>query len=430
MAKIYDPAKGKYVEAGNFDPNNPFGNDAPVWADGDGVSFAEKGTFGGPWAAGDGVSVAEKAPPPSPGSVTTPGGITYDPSPTFEEEQPRPDNAGPVNVDTPLEEGQKYYTGTPGISAVPGVDAMINRDAKSWEARLRAAAAANGVSYEDSDLGGVIRQVSYSQNANMDPDTFLREAEANYARRGANNQGTDANVPGQSSPYKDYIETQRQPSPTQQGLPAGAQTASTPGQQAVQDNPQLQALLDQITAQQAQQDQQREAMRTLLMEQIGQASTPVSQNDPGIREILAAQRLSGQRMAERQRSQQAVGLAGNNLQSSGAADNAFFGIDQARGEQEMQGVASVMGQALERKSAELRQLMTLAIQSGDAEAARTLQAQISALDAQLQQQRITNQGSQFGQSMDFNKSSFLDNLGYKLLALQLSGNQTAGQAFL
>jgi hypothetical protein len=47
--------------------------------------------------------------------------------------------------------------------------------------------------------------------------------------------------------------------------------------------------------------QQQAAMREILMSQLGQATAPVSESSPGVREVLAGQRLGLQRGAERQR---------------------------------------------------------------------------------------------------------------------------------
>lgn len=76
-------------------------------------------------------------------------------------------------------------TGREGIDAVPGVDDMINRDVGSWEATLRQAAQAYGLQFHQSDLDGVIRNVSYAQNAGRDPADFIRNQLDIYARRAA-----------------------------------------------------------------------------------------------------------------------------------------------------------------------------------------------------------------------------------------------------
>jgi hypothetical protein len=66
----------------------------------------------------------------------------------------------------------------------PGVQAMIDRDQGSWERSLREEAARRGVTYDPSDLGGVVRAVSHSSNVGKDPLEFLKQQYGIYANRG------------------------------------------------------------------------------------------------------------------------------------------------------------------------------------------------------------------------------------------------------
>ncbi len=66
---------------------------------------------------------------------------------------------------------------------------MIDRDRASWEQRLREEAETAGVTYDPSDLEGVIRQVSYARNAGRDPADFIQHQIGNYAQRGAQTPG-------------------------------------------------------------------------------------------------------------------------------------------------------------------------------------------------------------------------------------------------
>ena len=59
-------------------------------------------------------------------------------------------------------------------------DAVINRDAGSWEAQLKQL---GGSIYDPTDLEGVIRQVSYAQNAGTDPQKWIDQQKAIYAER-------------------------------------------------------------------------------------------------------------------------------------------------------------------------------------------------------------------------------------------------------
>lgn len=149
------------------------------------------------------------------------------------------------------------------------------------------------------------------------------------------------------------------------------------------------ALLDYLKGQQGQQNAQQAAMRELMMGRLKSAQEPVSTTSPGIREVIAAQRLSGQRSAERQRSQLAARLGSQNLSSSGAMDTGMNAIEQQRGEADMRGTAGVLGHELDAKRQEIQQLIQLAVQSGDAESARTLQAELQTIEGQMQQGRFS-----------------------------------------
>jgi hypothetical protein len=171
---------------------------------------------------------------------------------------------------------------------------------------------------------------------------------------------------------------------------------------------QLRAQTEANTGKQA---QERAAMRELLMGRIGQASSPVNPTDPGIKGILATQRLARQRAEERQRSQAAAKYAGEGLLDSGAFDTALSGIEQARGEGEAGDIADVMGQEHQAKRQELQQLLQMALASDDAEAVRSIQQQLAALGAATNQVQIGEGGRQFNEGLKFQKSSFLDRLG-------------------
>lgn len=96
--------------------------------------------------------------------------------------------------------GPSAYTYRPGDVNTnnPYVDGMINRDRASWEASLKAA---GGSLYDKSDLEGLIRQISYKQNAGHDPLEFIKQQQAIYdARRAptasAGGTGGDADKDG------------------------------------------------------------------------------------------------------------------------------------------------------------------------------------------------------------------------------------------
>lgn len=133
--------------------------------------------------------------------------------------------------------------------------------------------------------------------------------------------------------------------------------------------------------------QQRQALQQILMQQLGQAQQSVSAASPGIAEVLAGQRIGLQRGAERQRKNAAELRAYD--QSGGVGGKAFDTdverILQQQGESEAQMTGQVLGHELDAKRQQLTQLLTLATQLGDAESARVIQAQLAAIQTQLQQ---------------------------------------------
>lgn len=131
--------------------------------------------------APDGSGGIGGAPPGGPGPVTS------DPSPATGPYVR--DDTGTRDQNQTQRPTGRIDTGVDGEDAVLGVDNMINRDWQSWEAALKAGAAANGIAYDPSDLWGVIRNVSYAQNAGKDPQEFINSALDHYRQRATNTPG-------------------------------------------------------------------------------------------------------------------------------------------------------------------------------------------------------------------------------------------------
>lgn len=191
-----------------------------------------------------------------------------------------------------------------------------------------------------------------------------------------------------------------------------AQTAAAPSTPAMDLAP-VTSLIQQLTERgakdQERQQAERAAMRDLLMSRIGQASQPVDVETPGIKQTLAAQRLARQRSAERQRSQSATRLASEGLSDSGAAETAQIGIEQMRGEGEAGDIAATLLPEHQAKRQELQNLLAMAVSQGESEAARSLQAQIQALDATMGVMSLQQRGQQADEEARFRRSAFLDN---------------------
>ena len=161
----------------------------------------------------------------------------------------------------------------------------------------------------------------------------------------------------------------------------------------------------------------QDALRKILMEQLGAASSPVSADAPGIRDVLAGRRIASQRNAERLRAQAAESMGAQGLGQSGALNAKLEGINQQQGEADTQGTGQLLFQELGAKRQQLTNLLSLAVQSGDAESARNIAAQLEAIRAQMQQGQFTDSLNQRGQQ-------FNDQLGFNYNSL--NANQNSG----
>jgi hypothetical protein len=148
-------------------------------------------------------------------------------------------------------------------------------------------------------------------------------------------------------------------------------------------------------------------LRDILMQQLGTAGQPVSATDPNLSPILQAQRATAQRTAERQRSALAGRASGMGLSNSGAMDTGLLGIEQQRGEAEMQGLSSVMGAEQQQRRQMLMGLLNPALALGDSQATQNISQQLGIMGSQLDQ------------------SNTYDDAGYRLAALEALLNQQA-----
>ena len=238
--------------------------------------------------------------------------------------------------------------------------------------------------YDPTDLEGIKRNTGYETGA-MDLDTSLNNAYANYDQRRGNTPG-----------------------PAEQTYSSGAPGAAGGGDQA------LSSYLDYIKTRDSAAQSNQAQMRQILMQQLGQDQQPVSADQPGIREVLGGQRLALQRGAERQRAGAAELRAydGSGGLGGKAFDSDVNRIEQQRTESDAQMTGGVLHQELQDRQQRLTQRLALAMQLGDAESARLLQAQLNAIQTQLSQ------------------SNFYDDSAYRYSALNQQGNLQALMAML
>ena len=170
-------------------------------------------------------------------------------------------------------------------------------------------------------------------------------------------------------------------------------------------------------------------MRSVLMEQLGQATAPFDINSAAMRTQLDPQRVALQRSAERQRSQMAARLSKEGLLDSGTFDTGLRGIEQQRGESEASMTGQVVGRELQSRRDQVQNLLNMAMRSGDAESARILSGQLQSINMQLRQeeslagQQLTREGQQITrEGQQFRNQQYLsgNNLQYQALMNQLA----------
>ncbi len=260
------------------------------------------------------------------------------------------------------------------------------QDWGSVEAQLKQA---GGNLYDPSDLQGIIRNTTYNEPGKA---VSLEQALSNQ--------------------YNIYNQRRGPTSPqtatSQYSGGGGNPTAAGAGDAA------LQQFMQMLQQRDAAAQQQKSQLQQILMGQLGQASQPISANSPGIKEILAGGRLGLQRGAERERKNAAELRAydGSGGLGGKAFDSDVNRILERQGEADARMTGDVMSQQLQRQEDKLQRLLTLATTLGDAESARTIQAQLQAIQTQLQQ------------------SNFYDQTAFNYAGLNQQGNQNALMALL
>jgi len=149
------------------------------------------------------------------------------------------------------------------------------------------------------------------------------------------------------------------------------------------------------------------------MGQLGQWQQPVSADNPGIREVLAGQRVGLDRGADRARRESAELRA---YDGSGGVGGKAYATDleritQQQGEAEAQFRGQVLHSELQQRRQALLQALGMAMNSGDAAAAQAIQNQLGAIQSQMQQGQFQDQ-----QAFNYNQLNANNNL-QTLLAL-------------
>ena len=131
-------------------------------------------------------------------------------------------------------------------------------------------------------------------------------------------------------------------------------------------------------------------VRDVLMQQLQAAAEPVTTDTGALAPIADAIRLANQRAAERQQRDLAARLSmpGVGLADSGAYEAGLAGIQQARGEANAMQLANLMQGELQNRRSQLQGLLGMAMETGDREQARNLEAELRLLGTREGQQRF------------------------------------------
>lgn len=147
-----------------------------------------------------------------------------------------------------------------------------------------------------------------------------------------------------------------------------------------------------------------DAIRQIIMQQIGQATSPVDPNSPEIAATMGAASDAGQRAAQDERTALAERLYAQG--GGGLNSNALTQQIQQSGEKQASTLsnlkASLLTNEYNQKRQQLQSLLSLAVQSGDAESARQAQMAIANLNAAVQREGLGVNLSEFGAQLNQN----------------------------
>jgi hypothetical protein len=288
-----------------------------------------------------------------------------------------------------------------------------------------------GLPYHDGDIeaGGYIKGIGNTIAAGRsttsgDADRFYNEGVSKYGREAVDsflsrNQGDYSRI---DSGLADLLEPENAGQATSQysgGAGAGAMGSGFAAESALAE------LMQQLTGDRQRQQQERSSNREILMSQLGLLQQPTTANSPGIKEAIAANQLGLARGTEagRRNSAEKRAYDGSGGVGSRAYDTDINRLLQQEGESGAQFAGNAVYRANIQRQEQLQSLLQTALALGDAESARNIQQQLSAIGQQMQ-------NSQFYSGLGQNQSQFLDSQAYNYSALNQGANQAALMAIL
>jgi hypothetical protein len=171
--------------------------------------------------------------------------------------------------------------------------------------------------------------------------------------------------------------------------------------------------------------QYNQGLRDFMTSQLGQLSTPVDPTSPDIAPALSAYNTQSQRDQQTQRDAlaeryYASGEGGTPLQSGGF-NTAVQGIGEAAAAGRQNFAGSTLYNAAQSRRQQLQSMLQTAVGAGQTDAAQQIQSQIANIDAQLREQGLTQQNTQFNDQLSYNYANMMAGLNRDSLLAGLTG---------
>ena len=154
----------------------------------------------------------------------------------------------------------------------------------------------------------------------------------------------------------------------------------------------------------------QDQIRQILLQQLQGLAKPYDPNtDPAYKTAMGAASSEAQRVREQRQRDIAERLAAQGF-AVGGGGGALAGETAQAFEDQSNSLSSLAGQMVQRevqsRKSQLTQMLNMALQTGDAEAARAIQLQIAEMDAQLRRMGLSQSADQFSQGLEWDKYKF------------------------
>lgn len=167
-----------------------------------------------------------------------------------------------------------------------------------------------------------------------------------------------------------------------------------------------------------------QTIRDMMLQQLAGLSTPTTADSADVQPAISAYNTQSQRdqQAERDQLAERFYASGGSGTNSGAFDTAVTQGREAAAGQRANFTGSTILNASQQKRQQLQAMLQTATTAGLTDAAQQIQAQIAQIDANIRQQGVTNQNTQFGQSLSQQDQQYYDALAFQYSQLQAQEN--------